>query len=52
MQVRSSYCLFHRIEHNDKNRILNRYYISGIHYFKVLLLHKNDVTYDVREMVM
>jgi hypothetical protein len=28
----------HRVEHNCENRILNRYHISEINYFKVLLL--------------
>jgi hypothetical protein len=33
----------HHIEHNGENKILNKYYISEINYFKVFY----DVTYDV-----
>jgi hypothetical protein len=40
MQVRSSFCSSHRVEHNDKNEILNGYHMSEINHFKVLLLCK------------
>jgi hypothetical protein len=40
MQVKSSFISSYRIEHNDENRILNRYYISEINYFKILLLYE------------
>jgi hypothetical protein len=32
--------LFHHTEHNGENKILNRYYLSEINYFKILLLYK------------
>jgi hypothetical protein len=32
------FCSSHRVEHNRENRILNRYHMSEINYFKVLLL--------------
>jgi hypothetical protein len=34
------FCSSHTVEHISENGILNRYYISEINYFKVLLLCK------------
>jgi hypothetical protein len=39
MQVRSSF-IFHRVEYNVESGILNRYHMSEINYFKILLLCK------------
>jgi hypothetical protein len=49
MRLRSSFV--HRVEHNDKNEILYVYHMSVINYFKVLLLHKNNVSDDVGRML-
>jgi hypothetical protein len=39
MLVRSRF-LSHRVEHNNERGILNRYHMSELNYFKVLLLWK------------